>query len=246
MLWLFQDPLYLAVTLIGLALTLWAQFKVKSNFARYSRVGVRSGMTGAEAAAAVCRAGNATGVKIERHQGFLTDHYDPRSKTLRLSPEVYDGRSISSVAVGAHEAGHSIQDAVAYPMLGFRTKIVFLANIGNRLWSLPFFLGLMLAYGQQQAARSGWGPGQLLMAAGILLFAGVVLFQLVTLPVEYDASRRAKAVLAQAGIVQTQEEARGVSKVLDAAAWTYVAGALAGILQLLYLIARFHQSSDRR
>ena len=242
MLWFFQDPLYLAVTLIGLALTLWAQFKVKSNFARYSRVGVRSGMTGAEAAAAVCRAGNAHGVKIERHQGFLTDHYDPRSKTLRLSPEVYDGTSVASVAVGAHEAGHSIQDAVAYPMLGFRTNIVTAANIGNRLWPMPFVFGLMLAYGQQEVQRSGWGLGQVLMATGILLFAAVVLFQLVTLPVEYDASRRAKAVLAQTGIVQTQEEARGVSKVLDAAARTYVAAALAGILQLVYMIARLHQS----
>ena len=240
------DPLYLILTAPALLLSIWAQFKVKSTFARFSNVGVRSGMSGAEAAAAVMRAGGVDGVVIERHKGFLSDHYDPTKKALRLSPEVYDGRSISSVAVGAHEAGHSIQDAVAYPMLGIRTNIVVLASIGNRLWFLPFFLGLMLAYGQQEVQRSGWGLGQILMAAGILLFAGVVLFQLVTLPVEYDASRRAKAVLAQAGIVQTPEEARGVSKVLDAAAWTYVAAALAGILQLLYLIARFHQSSDRR
>ena len=245
MLWFFYDPLYLAVTAIGVVITMWAQFKVKSNFARYSKVGVRSGMTGADAAAAVCRAGNAGGVKIERHQGFLTDHYDPRSKTLRLSPDVYDGRSISSVAVAAHEAGHSIQDAVAYPLLGLRTGIVTLANIGSRLYLFPFIIGMGLAAGQERVAQSGWGLGQFLMASGILLFGAVVLFQLVTLPVEYDASRRAKAVLAQSGIVQTQEEARGVSKVLDAAALTYVAAALAGILQLLYLIARFHQS-DRR
>jgi Zn-dependent membrane protease YugP len=233
------------VTLVGLAIVGLAQFKVKSSFARYAKVGVRSGMTGAEAAAAVARAGNAAGIRIERHQGFLSDHYDPRSRTLRLSPEVYDGRSVSSVAVAAHEAGHSIQHAVAYPLLGLRTNIVVAANIGSRLWPLPFGLGLMLAYGQQQVEGSGWGPGQFLMAAGILLFAAVVLFQLVTLPVEYDASRRAKAVLAQAGIVQTQEEARGVSKVLDAAALTYVAAALAGVLQLVYLIARFHQSNRR-
>ncbi len=240
MFWIFGDPLYLLVTVVGLALTLWAQAKVKSNFAKYSRVTVRSGLSGAEAAAAVCRAGNVSGVKIERHQGFLSDHYDPRAKTLRLSPDVYDGRSISSIAVAAHEAGHSIQDATAYPLLGLRTKMVRATNIGSRLWSFPFFAGLFLAYfGQRQAEGGGWTLGSILMALGILLFGAVVLFQLVTLPVEIDASRRAKAVLAQSGIVQTQDEAVGVSKVLDAAAWTYVAAAAAGVLQLIYLIWRF-------
>ncbi len=239
MFWIFGDPLYLVVTLIGLALTLLAQAKVKSNFAKYSKVPVRSGLSGAEAAAAVCRAGNVSGVKIERHQGFLSDHYDPRAKTLRLSPDVYDGRSISSIAVAAHEAGHSIQDATAYPLLGFRTKMVTVTNIGSRMWSFPFFAGLILAYWQGPPEGGGWAAGSILMALGILLFGAVVLFQLVTLPVEIDASRRAKAVLAQSGIVQTQDEAIGVSKVLDAAAWTYVAAAAAGVLQLIYLIWRF-------
>jgi Zn-dependent membrane protease YugP len=193
-------------------------------------------MTGAEAAAAVARAGNAAGIKIERHQGFLSDHYDPRSRTLRLSPEVYDGRSVSSIAVAAHEAGHSIQHAVGYAPLGMRSAMVPLANIGSRLWSLPFFIGLMLA-GTQRAVE-GSHIGQWLMAVGIILFGGVVLFQLVTLPVEIDASRRAKAVLVQAGIVQTKEEAQGVNSVLDAAAMTYVAAAAAGALQLIYLIMR--------
>jgi len=232
--WFLFDPLYLLLTGIGLAVTLWAQFKVKSSFKRYARVGVRTGLSGAEAAQAVCRAGNVHDVKIERHQGFLSDHYDPRAKTLRLSPEVYDGRSISSIAVAAHEAGHSIQDVTAYPLLGFRSAIVPMANLGSRLWVLPFIIGAFMA-GANPAISRG------LMMLGILLFAGVVLFQLVTLPVEYDASRRAKAVLAQTGIVQTQEEAQGVSKVLDAAALTYVAAALAGVLQLLYLILRMQQ-----
>lgn len=241
MFWFLMDPFYLLVTLIGLAFTLIAQARVKSAFARYSRVSVRAGMSGAQAAAAVCRAGNVSGVRIERHQGFLTDHYDPRAKALRLSPEVYDGRSVSAIAVAAHEAGHSIQDATAYPLLAFRSNMVTMTNIGNRLWFLPFILGAFLAAGESRVGPGEWGIGSILMATGILLFGAVVLFQLVTLPVEIDASRRAKAVLAQAGIVQTKEEAVGVSKVLDAAAWTYVAAAAAGILQLIYLIMRFQR-----
>src|SRR5262245_934218 len=236
------DPLYLTLTVLGLAITLWAQFRVKTTFARYQKVGVRAGMTGAEAAMAVARAGNAAGVRIERHQGFLSDHYDPRSRTLRLSPDVYDGRSVSSIAVAAHEAGHAIQHAVAYPALGFRSAMVPIASIGNTLWPLPFMLGIFMASGQE-AAR-GSATGELLMTIGIFMFAAVVLFQLVTLPVEFDASRRAKAVLAQAGIVQTADEARGVEKVLDAAAMTYVAAALAAVMQLLYLILRANQRRD--
>lgn len=236
------DPLYLVLTVLGLAITLWAQFRVKTTFARFQKVGVRAGMTGAEAAMAVARAGNAAGVRIERHQGFLSDHYDPRTRTLRLSPDVYDGRSVSSIAVAAHEAGHAIQHAVAYPALGFRSAMVPLANIGNTLWMLPFVIGMGMA-GGQEAAR-GSGTGELLMSIGIFMFAAVVLFQLVTLPVEFDASRRAKAVLAQAGIVQTAEEARGVEKVLDAAAMTYVAAALAAVLQLVYLILRANQRRE--
>ena len=244
MFWFLYDPLYLLVTLVGVALTGWASWRVKSNFSRYSQVGVRSGMSGAEAAAAVCRAGGVTDVSIERHPGFLSDHYDPRAKALRLSPAVYEGRSVASIAVAAHEAGHAIQDVVAYPALGMRSKLVPLANLGNRLWALPFMIGMLLAGGQ--SAAEGWGFGQQMMAVGILLFAGVILFQLVTLPVEFDASRRAKAVLAQAGIVQTQEEAKGVGKVLDAAAMTYVAAAAAGLLQLLYLVMRLMASQRER
>jgi hypothetical protein len=232
------DPLLLLASAVGLVITLIAQWRVKSTFARFDRIGVRAGMTGAEAAAAVARAGNAGGVTIERHQGFLSDHYDPRGRVLRLSPEVYDGRSVSSIAVAAHEAGHSIQHATGYPALGFRSALVPITNIGIQLWPLPFFIGAGLA-------ASGRVLGQSLMALGILLFGGVVLFQLVTLPVEFDASRRAKAVLAQSGIVQTAEEARGVERVLGAAAMTYVAAAAAGILQLLYLILRFQQGSRR-
>ena len=241
MFYLFSDPLYLVATLVGLAITLVAQVRVKSTFARFAKVGVRTGMTGAEAAAAVARAGNAAGIRIERHPGFLSDHYDPRSRTLRLSPDVYDGRSVSSIAVAAHEAGHAIQHAVDYPALNFRSMLVPVASIGSNLWSLPFMIGLVLAQGQDLARAP---MAQTLVNVGILMFAAVVLFQLVTLPVEFDASRRAKAVLAQSGIVQTSDEARGVEKVLDAAAWTYVAAALAGALQLLALILRANQRRD--
>jgi len=224
------DGLYWILTLPALAFSIWAQFKVKRTFSRYSKVGVRSGMTGAEAAAAVVRAGGAQGVTIERHRGFLSDHYDPRTRKLRLSPEVYDGRSVSSVAVGAHEAGHSIQHAVGYAPLTLRTQLVPMVQIGSYLWYWPFILGLIMH-------MSG------LIWVGVILFSAVVLFQLVTLPTEFNASNRAKAVLASAGIVTTQEEAVGVSKVLDAAAMTYVAALAASVMQLIYMILR---AQDRR
>lgn len=204
--------------------SLWAAARVRSAFARYSRVGVRSGMSGAEAAQAVLDAAGVKGVRIEPHRGLLTDHYDPRSKTLRLSPEVYGGRSISSVAVAAHEAGHAIQDAHAYAPLRLRSGIVPVVQFGSRLWPALFFLGLFVH-----------APG--MMYAGIALFAGIVLFQFVTLPTEFNASSRAKAVLASSGIVSTPEEAAGVSKVLNAAALTYVAAAVTAVVQLLYLLS---------
>jgi Zn-dependent membrane protease YugP len=209
--------------------SLWAAARVRSTFARYARVGVRSGLTGAEAAAAVLRAAGIKGITIEPHRGLLTDHYDPRAKTLRLSPQVFGGRSVSSVAVAAHEAGHAIQDAQSYAPLKLRSAIVPLAQVGDRLWMVLFFLGLL-------ANMTG------MIYAGIGLFAAAVVFQLVTLPTEFDASRRAKAVLASSGIVSTPEEADGVSKVLSAAALTYVAAAVAAIGQLLYLL---HLASRR-
>ena len=218
---------YWVATFVGIGLSLLASARVKSTFARFAQVGVRSGMTGAQAAMAVARAGGAHDVTVERHQGFLSDHYDPRTKTLRLSPEVYDGRSISSIAVAAHEAGHSIQDVEAYGPLTMRSKLVPVANLGNQLWMIPIFLGFFM----QGLAEQMW-------TLAILLFAGVVAFQLVTLPVEFNASKRAKLVLARTGIVSTQEEAQGVEKVLDAAAMTYVAAALTSIATLVYLLAR--------
>ncbi len=219
------DTQYLLLTLLLGIPSLIAAWWVKSTFRRYHKVGVQSGLTGAEAAAAVLRASSVSGVRIEQHQGFLSDHYDPRSKQLRLSPEVYAGRSISSIAVAAHEAGHAIQDAQQYAPLVIRSKVVPLTNIGNQLWALPFFIGIMTGM-----TGLAW--------VGVGLFAAVVLFHFVTLPTEIDASRRAKALLASSGIVTTQEEAVGVSKVLNAAAMTYVAAALTALVHLLYLVMR--------
>ena len=224
---MFIDPYFLVASVIGLVVCGIANARVKSAFRKYSKVGVRSGMTGAQAAMAVARAGGAMDITIERHQGFLSDHYDPRTKTLRLSPEVHDGQSISSIAVAAHEAGHSIQDVEEYAPLGLRSKLVPVANIGSRLWVIPIIMGFFMQGVQAE-----------LWQLAIVLFSAVVVFQLVTLPVEFNASKRAKAVLARTGIVSTQEEAQGVEKVLDAAAMTYVAAALTAVLQLLALILR--------
>jgi Zn-dependent membrane protease YugP len=223
------DPVYWFLVGPTLLLALWATLKVKTTFARYHKVGVRSGMTGAEAAMAVARAGGALDVTIERAQGFLSDHYDPRSRTLRLSPDVYDGRSISAIAVGAHEAGHAVQHAHGYAWLNFRSQMVPVASIGSNLWIWVFIAGIFLS-------------APILVNIGIVLFALVVVLQIVTLPVEFDASNRAKAVLAQTGIVSTPEEAQGVSKVLGAAAMTYVAGALTAVATLIYYILLSNRS----
>jgi hypothetical protein len=224
------DSLWLMLTLPALVFSLWAQFKVHSTFKKYSRVAVSSGMSGAEAARAVLRSSGLEGLQIERHQGFLSDHYDPRTRTLRLSPDVYDGRTVSSVAVAAHEAGHSLQHAANYGPLALRSTLVPVVQIGSQLWYLPFLLGLVMGYAG-------------LMWVGVVLFAGVVVFQLVTLPTEFDASRRAKAVLMSAGVVRSEAERDGVGKVLGAAAMTYVAALVASIMQLVYMILR---ASDRR
>jgi Zn-dependent membrane protease YugP len=219
------DPLYLLLSLPAIVFSVWAQWRVKSTFARYSKVGLRSGMSGAEAARAIVAASGLAGVSVERHGGFLSDHYDPRAKTLRLSPDVYDGRSVAAVAVAAHEAGHSLQDATGYAPLVLRSQLVPVTQIGAQLWFWPFMAGLFFNVAG-------------LMWLGVIFFAAVVVFQLVTLPTEYDASNRAKAVLATSGIVTTADEARGVEQVLGAAALTYVAALVASLLQLVYMVIR--------
>ncbi|MDF1836991.1 MAG: zinc metallopeptidase [Planctomycetota bacterium] len=204
----------------GLLLGIWASWNVKSTFKRYQSVGVASGMTGAQAAAAVARAGGAE-VTIERGRGYLSDHYDPTRKVLKLSPEVYDGRSVSSIAVAAHEAGHAIQDKQSYAWVGIRSSLVPAVVFGSQSWAIIFFAGFFLHILALQ-----W--------VGLLLFGVTVAFQLVTLPTEFDASNRAKAVLVSSGIVSSEAEAQGVSKVLNAAALTYVAALVTAIGTFLY------------
>ena len=226
---MFFDLQYLVLTIPALLFSLWAQWKVHSTFDRFAKVGVQSGYSGAQAAQAVMQSAGVRGVRIERHEGFLSDHYDPLAKALRLSPHVYDGKTISSVAVAAHEAGHAIQDQVGYPPLVWRSALVPLCNVGNMIWIFPFMAGLVLR-------QLSFSP--LLIWTGIGLFAAVVVFQIITLPTEFNASNRAKAVLTSTGIVSTQQEADGVRRVLDAAALTYVAAVAASLLQLIDLVLR--------
>lgn len=224
------DPSYWLIVGPTMLIAAAASWRVKSTFKAFSKVGVASGMTGAEAAAAVCRSAGVQ-VRIEEVGGFLSDHYDPRSRTLRLSPTVYHGRSISSVAVGAHEAGHALQHDSGYAMLQFRSAMVPITQLGSNMYLYVLMGGLLMGF-------------QPLILAGIVLLGLTVVFQLVTLPVEFNASSRAKAVLVSAGIVRSEEERRGVSKVLGAAAMTYVAGALTSLATLAYYIMRFTGSSD--
>lgn len=217
------DPGWWILTIVLAIPAAIAAARVRSTFARFSRVATRSGMSGAEAAQVVLRTAGLSGLRIERHRGFLTDHYDPRQKTLRLSPEVYDGRSVAALAVAAHEAGHALQDAQGYVPLRLRSALVPATSFGNRFWMIPFLLGIFTGV-------TGW------LYVAIVLFAAVVLFQLVTLPTEFDASRRAKLALARTGVIAGGAEAEGVGKVLNAAAMTYVAAALTAVVQLLYLI----------
>lgn len=226
------DPLYLAVMVVGVALSLAAQLWVKSSVARWSRYGTRRGLTGAEVAQLVCELGGAPSVRIEPVRGFLTDHYDPTTRTLRLSPENFSGRSVAAAGISAHEAGHAVQHAQGYWPMRIRQKMVPVANVGTNLGILLVMLGLVVG-------AAG------LAKVGVVLFAGFVVFTLVTLPVEFDASRRAMKLLAEHGVV-SGEEARGVRAVLTAAAATYVAAAVVAVLQLLYFALRAGVLGGRR
>ncbi len=231
------DPTYFLFALPALLLGLWAQMKVKSAFNKYSRVRPYSGMSGAAAARRILDASGLQHVDIQPVKGFLSDHYDPRTKVLRLSPQVYQGTSLASVGVAAHEAGHALQDAKGYLPLQLRTAMVPAVQFGSWLGPLVFMAGFFLSY----LTRGQFG---LTIAwLGVLLFGATAVFAVVTLPVEFDASRRAKQALVQMGIVG-QGEIQGVNRVLDAAALTYVAGAVQAISTLLYYV--FLLSGSRR
>lgn len=228
---MFIDPLYLLLALPGLALGLLAQWKVKSTFSEYSQVGTRRGLSGARIAAEILRVHNIHDVSIEPVDGFLADHYDPTSKTLRLSPDVFHGRSVAAAGVAAHEVGHAIQHAQGYAWLQMRSQLVPVISITSNLAMPAFMVGMLLS------ATGAAGIGVLAMQLGAILFAGLVVFQLVTLPVEFDASARALRAIEAGGIV-TPAEHQGARKVLNAAALTYVAAAVSSLLTLLYFLMR--------
>jgi Zn-dependent membrane protease YugP len=230
------DPLYFLILAPGIILSIWASLKVRRAVARYSKVASRSGLSGAQAADLVLRRSGAPGIRIEPSRGgTLSDHYDPRAKVLRLSRDVYAGRSVASLAVAAHEAGHALQDVKGYAALGLRTAAVPVASIGSKVSWVLILGGIMLSYFTRDPALLTWVP--VMLWAGVAAFSSVVAFQLVTLPVEFNASRRARERLLALGLVSREEE-RGVKAVLDAAALTYVAGAVTGLLTLLYYLIR--------
>jgi uncharacterized protein len=221
----YFDWTYVLV-IIGIVITLAASAKVKSAFAKYSQVGTRTGITGAQAAERILRESGIYDVQIQSVAGNLTDHYDPRSKVLRLSSSVYGSTSLAAVGVAAHECGHAIQHQNSYAPLVLRSTLVPVANFGSMAAWPVIILGIFMGY------------NEFLVNLGIILFSAAVLFQLITLPVEFNASKRAIARLSETGILYGDELGQS-KKVLDAAALTYVAAAAASILQLLRLILLF-------
>lgn len=221
----YYDPTYMLI-IISALISLFAQFLVNSRFSKYSRVRSRSGMTGAQAAERILQSQGIYDVAIQRVSGKLTDHYDPRNKTLNLSDAVYASTSVAAVGVAAHECGHAIQHARGYAPLSFRSALVPVANIGSQLSWLFIILGIF------------FGGSHTLIMIGILMFSAAVLFQLVTLPVEFNASGRALKLLFETGILQ-KDEVSDTRKVLSAAALTYVAAAATAVLQLLRLLRLF-------
>lgn len=223
---MFFHPLYWLVIGAGLLLSGWAAMRVRGAFARYSRLMTRSGFTGAGVAQQILRDNGIHDVRVEPVQGSLTDHYDPRSKTLRLSEAVYRERSMAAFGVAAHEVGHAIQHAEGYAPLKFRSAWVPVANLGGGVSMVILILAAFMG-GVATVA------GHAFAVLGVLLFATTTVFTLVTLPVEFDASRRALVSLERGGYVSAEELA-GARKVLNAAAMTYVAAFLTSLLQLLY------------
>ncbi|GEN31798.1 hypothetical protein HNQ35_000554 [Cerasibacillus quisquiliarum] len=208
--------IYFAILLI---VPLWAQAKVKSTYSKYSKIATSSKMTGAQVARQILNDNGLFDVTVEETRGILSDHYDPRSKTVRLSTDNYHGYSMAASAVAAHEVGHAIQDAENYAFLRFRSALVPVANLGSNLSFFLIIVGLFLNMMN-------------LAVVGLLFMAGAVLFQLVTLPVEFDASSRAMGQLVSGGYITNREE-RDTRKVLNAAAMTYVAAALVAVMELI-------------
>ncbi len=226
------DPMYFLFIAPGFALSLWASWRVKSNFNKYSKVRSSRGITGAEAAAELLRTASIDDVKIVRTAGKLSDHYNPINKTLALSESVYDSSSIAAIGVATHEAGHAIPHAKHYGPLWVRSMLVPTANIGSSIGYFVMLIGLFMSSTN-------------MVLVGAVLFSMVLLFQIVTLPVEFDATRRAKALVVEHGIILPQER-EGVDRVLNAAALTYVAAAVSTLLTLLYFLLRSGLLGGRR
>ena len=221
----YYDPIYWIMLLPVLAITIYAQAKVSSNFNRYSKVVNRRHLTGAQAAEAVLHQHGVYDVRIDRVRGNLTDHYDPRTNVIRLSEQVYDSPTIAAVGVAAHEAGHAVQYAENYSPIRIRAALIPLTQIGSQFGIILLIIGILLTY-------------EPLFMVGIILFSFTTLFQLITLPVEFNASRRAMVTIRESGLL-TSDEADGARKVLSAAAMTYVAALLMSIIQLLRFVLMF-------
>ncbi len=222
----YYDPYYWMILVPAMLIAMFAQFKVSSTFNRYSRMRSARGYTGAQAAEAVLRQNGVAGVRIERVSGRLTDHYDPRSNVIRLSDAVYGSANVAAMGVAAHEAGHAVQYAVGYGPIRLRTAIIPVCNLGSQLSMALIIIGLFLY-------------SQTLFGLGVILFAVAVVGQVITLPVEFNASNRALAAL-EGGYLLEDEELRGAKKVLGAAAMTYVASLLVSVAQLLRFMLAFN------
>jgi len=220
---MFYDPTYLLL-IPAILFTLYAQFKVKSTFNRYLEEGSSSNLTGAQVARDILDHYNLRAVPIELTPETLSDHYDPRARVLRLSPEVYHGRSLASFGVAAHEVGHALQHAESYAPLAIRNVIFPVASFGSNIGYFLFFLGFI------------FGGNTFLIDLGIILFSCFVFFTVLTLPVEFNASNRALAILGERGYLRQGEELKGAKKVLSAAAMTYVAAAATAVIQLLRML----------
>ncbi len=226
----FFDPYFLLFAVPGMLLAAYAQYKVKSAFGKWSQVGTRRGLTGAATAQAILDTKGIRDVRIEQTQGFLSDHYDPTSKTLRLSPDVYGGRSVAAAGVAAHEVGHAIQHAEAYPWLGMRSRLVGPLQVTSKLAPVTIIGGFVLMMVSPALVQT-------VLLVGVAFMAVLAAFQIVTLPVEFDASNRALEAIHSGNIVTSQEQ-QGAKEVLDAAALTYVAAAVSTILTMLYYLWR--------
>ncbi|HLC23462.1 MAG TPA: zinc metallopeptidase [Dehalococcoidia bacterium] len=225
----FFDPLYLLFMMPPLIFMIYAQFKVSSAFNKYSKIANMQGMTGAQVAHTLLRVNGLDDVKVEQTKGKLSDHYDPGKKVLRLSPDVYSRNSVAAMGIVAHEVGHAVQDKVRYPAMALRSALVPAANIGSTLGWVVVMVGILI----YSFSRSEYG--WYVAWGGVGLFGLAVLFTLVTLPVEYDASNRARKMMMGNGLVSTAEYA-GASAVLSAAALTYVAALLQALAQLMYFV----------